>query len=61
MFQNLKQKYGDWVLDILKYDNAENLVSVLEKAVVGPALEKGQELLLKKADTIRARHIRDYM
>ena len=61
MFQDLTQKYGDWVLDVLKYDTADNLLSVLDRAVVRPALEKGQHLLLKKAQTIQARHVQDYM
>jgi uncharacterized protein YjbI with pentapeptide repeats len=60
MFRDLQQKYGDWVLDVLKYDSAENLVQVLEKAVVSPALERGNRLLLKKAEEIRERHVRDY-
>jgi len=61
MFRDLKQKYGEWVLDVLNYDSADNLVKVLDKAVVRPALEKGQDLLLKKAEEIRSRHVHDYM
>jgi hypothetical protein len=61
MFRDLKQKYGEWVLDVLRYDSVDNLVKVLDKAVVRPALEKGQELLLKKAEEIRSRHVLDYM
>ena len=60
MFQDLQQKYGGWVLDVLKYDSAEKLVAVLEKAVVKPALEKGRELLVKKTEIIRTRHVNDY-
>jgi uncharacterized protein YjbI with pentapeptide repeats len=61
MFQDLQQKYGDWVLQVLKYDTADNLLDVLEKAVVKPALEKGDQLLLKKAKGIRDRHVKDYL
>ena len=61
MFQDLQQKYGEWILDVLKYDSAENLLQVFEKAVVRPALEKGQQLLLKKAEAIRVRHVTDYV
>lgn len=59
MFKDLKQKYGDWVLDVLKYDSVANLLIVLDKAVVRPALEADQ-LVLKKAEAIRNRHVRDY-
>ena len=60
MFRDLRQKYGEWVLDILEYDSAANLLEVLGDAVVRPALEKADHLLLKKAEAIRKRHIRDY-
>ena len=60
MFRDLKQKYGEWVLDVLKYDSGAALIEVLEKAVVVPALEKADQLLLKKAEEITARHVKDY-
>ena len=40
MFRDIKQKYGEWVLDLLEYDNPTNLANRLEKAVVSPALKK---------------------
>jgi hypothetical protein len=55
MFSDLKHKYGDWVLDLLKYDTADNLINALEKAVVRPALDKGQELLRRRAEAIGTR------
>lgn len=61
MFRDLKQKYGDWVLDVLEYDSVDGLLGVFDKAVVGPALKKSQELVLKKAEAIRVRHVRDYL
>jgi hypothetical protein len=60
MFQDLQQKYGDWVLDVLKYDSAANLQEALEKAVVKPASEKADQLIRKKAEAIRTRHINEY-
>ena len=60
MFQDLQQKYGEWVLDVLEYDSAANLQEVLYEAVVSPALDKSNQLILKKAETIRTRHIKDY-
>jgi len=61
MFRDLKQKYGDWVLDILKYDSPERLLMVFENAVVRPALETSERLVLKKAEAIRTRHVSDYL
>jgi hypothetical protein len=59
MFADLQGKY-DWVLDVLKYDTVENLIRALEPAVVRPALEKADQLLLRKAEAIRERHVREY-
>lgn len=61
MFQDLQQKYGGWVLDLLKYDTAENLLRVLKKAVIEPALEMSEKLQLKKQEGIRTRHTNDYL
>ena len=60
MFRDLKQKYGEWVLDVLEYNSAEGLIEVLEPAVVKPALEKSEQLLHKKTEQIRKRHVKDY-
>ena len=60
MFRDLQNKYDDWVLDVLKYDSVENLIKVIEFAVIKPALEREGELLLKKAKVIRERHIKDF-
>jgi hypothetical protein len=61
MFRDLKQKYGEWVLDVLEYDTADGLLEVLEPAVVKPALEKAEQLLYKKTEEIRKRHVKDYV
>jgi hypothetical protein len=60
MFRDLKQKYGDWILDLLKYDSADGLLAVLEKAVVKPALDKADQLRLRKQEVIHIRHVKDY-
>ena len=60
MFRDLKQKYDEWVIDVLEYDSLANLLKVLDKAVVKPALEKADQLAPKKAEATRRRHIRGY-
>jgi uncharacterized protein YjbI with pentapeptide repeats len=60
MFRDLQQKYSDWVLDVRKYDSVANLQERLEKAVVRPALDKSKQLILKKTEEIRTRHINEY-
>ncbi len=61
MFRDLKQKYGDWILDVLEYDSPEGLLAVLEPAVVEPALEMAERLLYRKTEEIRKRHVKDYV
>ena len=60
MFRDLKTKYGDWVLDVLEYDSAASLIQVLDKAVVRPALVMADQLIVRKAETIRKRHVKEY-
>lgn len=61
MFRDLKQKYGAWVLDVLKYDTPANLMVAFEAAVVRPALELSELLIMKKAEAIRTRHVSEYV
>jgi len=60
MFRDLKQKYDSWVLDVLKYDSTDKLIDVFGKAIVEPALKVSEQLVLKKAEAIRERHVKDY-
>jgi uncharacterized protein YjbI with pentapeptide repeats len=60
MFRDLRRKYGEWVLDVLKYDSADGLIKVLERAVVAPALERSDQLLRRKTEKLLERHVRDY-
>ena len=61
MFRDLKSKYNDWVLDLLVYDTSSHLIEGLERAVISPALEKRDELMAKKVEKLRMRHIGDYL
>jgi uncharacterized protein YjbI with pentapeptide repeats len=61
MFADLKQKYGDWVLDLLVYDTLDNLRLAFEPAIIVPALEKHAELAARKAQEIVKRDIRSYL
>ncbi|PZV07648.1 MAG: pentapeptide repeat-containing protein [Leptolyngbya sp.] len=60
MFRDLKAKY-DWVLDTLAYDSVENLIKCLDKAIIFPALQKGEELMKRKANELKIRDIQDYL
>ena len=60
MFEDLKNKHSDWVLDVLAYDSPSSLVRRLENAVIRPALKKHDELRVKKAQELQIRHLKDY-
>ena len=59
MFVNLQNKY-DWVLDVLEYKDAEQLIAVIDKAIIQPALAKEDELIPRKTEEIRKRRAEDY-
>jgi hypothetical protein len=61
MFHDLKQKYGEWVLDLLTYDSIDTLMRALRNAIIQPAVQKSQELANKKAEGIRIRRAADYV
>ena len=60
MFRDLHIKYKKWVLAPLKNDSLDNLISVLDKAIINPALEVHSEILAEKAADMPQRHVRDY-
>jgi Pentapeptide repeats (8 copies) len=60
MFEDLRGKF-DWVLDLLTYNSASYLIRGLKKAVIQPALKKHDELLAKKSEQLRIRHMTDYL
>jgi hypothetical protein len=61
MFQDLKQKYGEWVLDVLEYDTTENLLRVMREALIDTANEKAEKLREKKDEKLRYRSVEDYL
>jgi len=60
MFQDLDQKSREWMLPVLKYPSTDRLLRVFDKAIVKPALEMSDVFLLRKAEGIRMRHVKDY-
>ena len=34
MFLDLQNKYGEWVLDVLQYDTADNLVARMKSSII---------------------------
>ena len=59
MFANL-QNYP-WMSDVLKYEDSDQLIAVIEKAIIQPALFMADELNVQKAEDVRTRHAKDYL
>jgi len=59
MFKDLANKH-EWILDTLVYDSIDNLMIKFENAVIKPALKKHDELMVKKAQELKTRKIKDY-
>lgn len=59
MFANL-QSYP-WMFDVLQYKDSDQLISVIDQAIIQPALIKADELNIQKAEEVRKRHAKDYL
>ena len=55
MFADLWIRYGEWVLEPLKYVAAEDLIASLEDDIIQPAEQRYRELMLRKAQAMMTR------
>ena len=44
---------------MLEYDTPDGLINVMDDAVVEPALELADKLVMKKAEVLSKRHVKD--
>jgi uncharacterized protein YjbI with pentapeptide repeats len=59
MFVDLQTKH-DWVLDTLTYNSCQELIEVLDDAVIDPALAKRHELERRRVQTAPVRRASDF-
>jgi len=59
MFADLQNKYG-WVLDVRTYDTEADLMRYFEEAIVKPALDKHDQLLANKMESMRSVKITEF-
>jgi uncharacterized protein YjbI with pentapeptide repeats len=52
MFTDLQNKY-DWVLPVIKYKSISTLIKVFDSSIVAPAINKSEEILVRKAGRIK--------
>jgi uncharacterized protein YjbI with pentapeptide repeats len=57
MFRDLWNKHRDWVLDPIRYPSVDRLVEVLDTEIIGPANERYNQLLARKAEQLRIKDV----
>ena len=50
-----------WMLTLLKYKDSDQLIAVIDKAIIKPAQIKADELNIQKAEDVQTRHASDYL
>jgi uncharacterized protein YjbI with pentapeptide repeats len=60
MFNDLYIKYKKWVMAPLVYNSSDGLISILDRAIIGPALQVHEEILKEKAAGLPLRYEDDY-
>jgi hypothetical protein len=57
MLTDLWIKHRDWVFEPLHYSSLDALVSALDKEIIGPAEARFDELIVRKAETMKGKHV----
>jgi hypothetical protein len=57
MLTDLWIRHRDWVFEPLYYSSLDALVGALDKEIIGPAETRFDELIVRKAETMKGRHV----
>ena len=57
MLRDLWIKHRDWVFDPVHYSSVDALVASFDKEIIEPAEARFDELVMRKAETMRGRHV----
>jgi Pentapeptide repeats (8 copies) len=57
MLTDLWIKHRDWVFEPIHYSSLDALVTALDKEIIGPAEIRCDELVIRKAERMRGRHV----
>jgi hypothetical protein len=60
MFKDLYTKHSQWVLDPLEYDSGEQLVGVLQQAIIEPVVKIESEILQAREKPLRKRRAAEF-
>jgi uncharacterized protein YjbI with pentapeptide repeats len=59
MFQDLQNKY-EWVLEVREYVSTEEVIEKMEAAIIRPAIQKSEDMLMKRASGIRKKRMSEW-
>ena len=57
MLKDLRVKYHEWVFEPIYYSSLDRLVDVLDAEIIKPAEDRFAELLARKAQEMKGKHI----
>jgi hypothetical protein len=57
MLTDLWIKHHDWVFEPLYYSSLDKLVVALDQEIIEPAEVRSGELLVRKAETMKGKHV----
>ena len=57
MLQDLWIKHRDWVFEPIEYSSVDRLVETMDAEIIGPAETRSDELVMRRAETLRVRRV----
>jgi hypothetical protein len=57
MLEDLWIKHRDWVFEPLHYSSLDALIGALDQEIIGPAEARFDELVVRKAETMKGKHV----
>jgi hypothetical protein len=57
MLTDLWIKHREWVFDPVYYSSVDALVASIDKEIIAPAEARFDKLVMRKAETMRGRHV----
>ena len=57
MLQDLWIKHRDWVFEPIEYSSVDRLVETMDAEIIGPAETRFDELVMRRAETLKVRRV----
>ena len=57
MLEDLWIKHRDWVFEPLYYSSLDAFIGALDKEIIGPAEMRFDELVVRKAEMMKGKHV----